>query len=243
MPGGGRRPPLPLSSPTKGARASEASTRGMQGRRGAGSPTPIQPHNPTHPKIPVIPGSDYPSSFLPLTPSSFLPQPPSFLRRQESSHADHPSPPSLQRKGDADERSENAGGCPRADADHLCPFRPRRKGRVRAKQARGVCRGGGGAAPRHSRPSRNPTTQTIPVPLRASVRGTRTSGARTQGDARGRTQTTSAPFVADERGACERSKHAGYARGGGAAHQNPPIPQSPKSPVRNNTHIPVRMYN
>ena len=39
--------------------------------------------------------------------------------------------------------------------------------------------------PRHSCVGRNPATQTIPVPLRSSVRGTRTSGARTQGDARG----------------------------------------------------------
>ena len=75
--------------------------------------------------------------------------------------------------------------------------------------------------PRHSRPSSNPPAQTTPVPLRSSVRGTRTSGARTQGDARGRTRCTSAPFVPDERGACERSKHAGYA---GAEAGRPPVP-------------------
>ena len=79
--------------------------------------------------------------------------------------------------------------------------------------------------PRHSCVGRNPTTQTILVPLRSSVRGTRASGARPQGDARGRTRCTLAPFVPDERGACERSKHAGYARGG----EGPP-PQIPTSP-------------
>ena len=171
---------LPLSLPAKGARASEASTRGYArgGREGAG-------------------------------------------RRPSTTYADRNPhrPPSLQRKGDACKRSENAGGCPgrggagppphlvipaqagasadgtsiqkgRARANPPAPFAPSERGACKRSEHAGYARGG--AAPGFPAPTVIPAQAgTHTVPLRSSVRGTRASGARPQGDARGGRATPS----------------------------------------------------
>ena len=105
------------------------------------------------------------------TPLRHLNTPPSFPPKQQSNNADHPSPPSLQRKGDAGERSRPQGDA-RGRTQPPLPLSSPTKG-ARASEA--STRGMPGADGRCGAQS----------PFAPSVRGTRTSGARTQGDARG----------------------------------------------------------
>ena len=168
------KPPCPFRSQRKGRERAKRRSRGMPGAGTGGAEPPAFHHLPRQESTP----SPFASSVRGTRASGARPQgdapgrrgqaipPPSFPRRRALQRTERPS------------RRAERGQTP-------CPFRSQRKGRVQAKRCtRGMPGAGTGGA---ELPGLPPLAQAVihTVPLRSSVRGTRTSEARTQGDARG----------------------------------------------------------
>ena len=171
-----------------------------------------------------------PSSFLRFHPS-FPRFHPSFLRRQES------TAPFVPDERGACERSKHAGYArggrgaatrqnhtPTQTATNKPPSPWRKGARVSGAIRAGDARGGEGH--RRSPHHRNPRPLFFPRPP---------ASFRRKSESRGVDERHPAPFAPSERGACERSKHAGYARGG---RGGPPDTAHTPTPSHNNIHPP-----